>query len=216
MTDITLYTHPYSRGRIARWMLEEVGANYDVTVLEYGPTMKTPEYLALNPMGKVPALTHNGAVVTEVAAICAYLADCFPQANLAPPPGSPQRASYYRWMFFMAGPFEMASSAKSFNWHIDEKMASIAGCGRIGDAVNALETALQHGPYICGEQFTAADVLVASYIGWEMMQKNLEERPGFKEYVQRANDRPAAARANQLDDALLSQVDLSRFEQAKA
>src|SRR6516225_11637749 len=98
--DLVLYTNPMSRGRIARWMLEEVGQPYEVEVLEYGTSMKAPAYLAVNPMGKVPALRHGEAIVTEVAAICAYLADAFPQAGLAPPLADPRRAAYFRWLFF--------------------------------------------------------------------------------------------------------------------
>ena len=110
--ELILYTNPMSRGRIARWMLEEVGQPYKTEVLDYASTMKGPAYLAINPMGKVPALRHGDAVVTETAAICAYLADAFPQAGLAPPPGHRLRAPYYRWLFFTAGPFEAASATR--------------------------------------------------------------------------------------------------------
>ncbi len=102
--ELVLYTHPMSRGRVARWMLEETGQPYRTEVLEYGSSMKAPSYLAINPMGKVPALRHGDAVITENAAICAYLADAFPQANLAPAPGDPLRGPYFRWLFFAAGP----------------------------------------------------------------------------------------------------------------
>src|SRR5271157_6454007 len=113
--DLVFYTHPMSRGRIVRWMLEEIGQPYRTEVLDYGTSMKAPAYLAINPMGKVPALAHGDAVVTEAAAICAYLADAFPQAGLAPPPGDHRRAPYYRWLFFTAGPFEAASSNKALD-----------------------------------------------------------------------------------------------------
>lgn len=208
MLDLKLYTHPYSRGRVVRWMLEEVGVPYDVEVKEFDGEMKTPEYLAINPMGKVPAIVHGHTVVTEVAAICTYLADQFPDKGLAPAPDSPERGTYYRWMFFIAGPFEMASTAKAFNWRIDKENQQAVGCGRIEDTFNTLEQALQNGPYICGEQFTAVDVLVASYIGWQLMQKNLEERPVFREYVDRVESRPAAIRAGELDDALVKEAPL--------
>ncbi|MDQ2075752.1 glutathione S-transferase family protein [Marinimicrobium sp. ABcell2] len=209
MSDITLYTHPYSRGRIARWMLEEVGVPYTVEVKEWA-AMKAPEYLAINPMGKVPALTHGNLIVTEVAAICAYLADQFPEKGLAPAPGSPERGSYYRWLFFVAGPLEMATTAKAYDWRIDADNVTAVGCGYHADTVNTLESALKQSPYLCGDTFTTADLLAGSYIGWEMMQKNLEERPVFKDYVQRVESRPAARRANELDDALLEEPALNR------
>lgn len=202
MSTLTLYTHPWSRGRIARWMLEETGAHYSVEIMEFGGSIKSAEYLALNPMGKVPAIKHVDTVVTEVAAICLYLADQFPQANLAPPPQSPERGTYYRWILFAAGPLEMAMSAVAYNWRIDKDNAEAVGCGFVADTVNTLEKALSKGPYICGEQFTGADVLLASYIGWEITQKNLEPRPVFIDYVKRCEARPAHIRATELDDAL--------------
>ena len=104
--ELILYTHPQSRGRIARWALEEVGIPYETRLVEYGTTMKGEDYLTVNPMGKVPAIVHNGAVVTECAAICAYLAEAFPEAGLAPT--AAERADYYRWLFFAAGPVEQA------------------------------------------------------------------------------------------------------------
>lgn len=203
MANMTFYTHPWSRGRIVRWMLEEVGADYEVVIKEFGGSIKAPDYLAINPMGKVPALVHGDVVITEVAAICAYLADQFPQKKLAPPIDSPERGTYLRWIFFIAGPLEMATTAKAFNWRIDAENAQAVGCGFISDAINAMELAIQNGPYICGDQFTAADLLAASYLGWEMQQKVIEERASFREYVNRMEKRPAAVRATQLDDAIL-------------
>jgi glutathione S-transferase len=111
MADLTLYTNPMSRGRIARWMVEEVGQPYDTVLLEYGGSMKGADYLAINPMGKVPAIRHGETIVTEGAAICAYLADAFPEAGLAPPPA--ERGAYYRWLFFGAGPLEQAVNAQA-------------------------------------------------------------------------------------------------------
>ncbi|TVP56491.1 MAG: glutathione S-transferase family protein [Halomonadaceae bacterium] len=206
MSELTFYTHPMSRGRVVRWMLEEVGVSYSVKALEYGPEMKAPEYLAINPMGKVPAIKHGNTVVTEVAAICAYLADQFPEKQLAPPPESPERGTYYRWLFFMAGPFEMATSAKAHGWTIDDGNALSVGCGHLEDTINTLESVLAQTPYICGEQFTTADVLVGSYLWWEMSQKNIPPNQVFQEYVARTGSRPAAHRANQLDDELAQQM----------
>lgn len=205
MQAITLYTNPNSRGRIIRWLLEELSVPYEVKVLQYGSEIKAATFLALNPMGKVPVITHGDVVVTEAAAICAYLADQFADKQLAPAFNSPARAAYYRWLFFTAGPLEMATSAKAFGWQLDADNAQAVGCGLYQDTVNALETALTNGPYICGEQFTAADVYVGSHIEWGMMFDTLEKRPAFMEYVQRLQTRPAAIRANQLDDALVPQ-----------
>ncbi|MCS4308564.1 glutathione S-transferase [Rheinheimera pacifica] len=203
MKLLTLYTNPQSRGRIIRWLLEELNIAYEVKVLQYGPEMKSAEFLALNPMGKVPVITHGDVVVTEAAAICAYLADQFTDKQLAPVADSPERAAYYRWLFFAAGPLEMATTAKAYNWRLDADNAAAAGCGLYQDTLNALETALTKGPYICGEQFTAADVYVGSHIEWGMMFDTLEKRPAFTEYVQRLQAREAAIKANQLDDALI-------------
>lgn len=196
---ITFYTNPMSRGRIARWMLEELGEPYETVVLDFGTTMKSPEYLAVNPMGKVPAIKHGDTVVTEAAAICVYLADAFPAANLAPPPGDRRRAPYYRWMFFAAGPVEAAVTNKSQGFHSDKK--AMLGYGSYDDTINALEQHVGRGPYICGDQFTAADVYVGSQIGWGLMFGTIDKRPAFADYVARLQSRPAAKRANELDDA---------------
>ena len=110
---LTFYTNPMSRARIVRWMLEEIGEPYETVLLDYGTTMKGADYLAINPMGKVPAIKHGETVVTEAAAICAYLADMFPDRGLAPPPGNQKRGPYYRWMFFAAGPGEAAITGKA-------------------------------------------------------------------------------------------------------
>lgn len=205
MNSITLYTNPQSRGRIARWMLEKIGVPYDVKVMEYGSDIKSPEYLKLNPMGKVPTLTFNDSVITEVVAICTFLAEQFPEKGLAPALDSSARGSYYRWLFFIAGPMEMATSAKAFGWEINDKTAMSIGCGRIQDTLNTIEQTLAKQPYLCGDQFTTADLLMSSYLGWEMMMKVLEPTPVFSEYVERCHQREAAQLANQLDDALMEE-----------
>jgi len=203
MIDLTFYTNPMSRGRIARWMLEEVGQPYETVLLDYGTTMKGAEYLAVNPMGKVPAIKHGDTVVTEAAAICAYLADAFPQANLAPPGGSKARGPYYRWLFFAAGPVEAAVTGKSLGTLAPPDKARMVGYGSYEETIDALEIALQPGPYICGDQFTAADLYVGAQLGWGMMFGTIGKRPAFEEYVGRLQSRPAAIRANQLDDAAM-------------
>ncbi|SNY96949.1 glutathione S-transferase family protein [Halomonas sp. hl-4] len=206
MSELTFYTHPMSRGRVVRWMLEEVGIPYSVESREFGPEMKTLDYLAINPMGKVPAIKHGNTIVTEVAAICAYLADQFPDKELSPPPQSPERGVYFRWLFFMAGPFEMATSAQAYDWKIDSSNVQAVGCGRLEDVINTLEKELTRGSYICGDHFTAADVLVSSYLWWETMQKNIPPNEVFKQYIARMESRPAAKRANELDDELAKQM----------
>ncbi len=203
MNTMTLYTNPQSRGRVVRWMLEEIGQPYDVKVMTFGGDIKSPDYLELNPMGKVPTLTHKGTVITEVVAICTYLADRFPEAGLAPALDSPERGSYYRWLFFVAGPYEMATTAKAYGWEITDENASAVGCGHIQDTLNTIEQTLAKQPYLCGDQFTTADLLMASYIGWHMMMKVLEPNPVFSQYVERCENREAARRADNLDNALM-------------
>lgn len=203
MADLIFYTNPMSRGRIARWMLEEVGEPYETVLLDYGTTMKGADYLAVNPMGKVPAIKHGKTVVTEAAAICAYLADAFPAANLAPPHGSAARGPYYRWLFFTAGPVEQAVTGKSLGLLAPADKAMMAGYGSFDATIDALETALSPGPYICGEQFTAADLYVGAQLTWGMMFGTIEKRPSFEAYVGRLQSRPAAIRANELDDAAM-------------
>ena len=207
MNALTYYTNPQSRGRIAHWMMEELGEPYDTVWLDYGTSMKAPEYLAINPMGKVPALRDRGGdgdvVVTESAAICAYLADRFPDKGLAPPPGSPQRAAYYRWMFFVAGPLEMATTAKALDWQVPEGRSAMVGFGSYAQTMDALETALRPGPYVCGERFSAADVVLESALGWGLMFGTVEKRPAFADYVARLQQRAAAQRANALNEARL-------------
>jgi glutathione S-transferase len=205
MTDLTLYTNPMSRGRIARWMLEEIGEPYETVLLDYGTTMKGADYLAINPMGKVPAIRHGDTVVTEGAAICAYLADAFPDKGLAPPPASRERGPYYRWLFFAAGPVEQAVTGKSLGLLAPPDKKMMAGYGSFEETIDALEQALRPGPYICGERFTAADVYVGAQIGWGMMFGSIEKRPAFEDYFGRLAARPASIRAREIDDALMAE-----------
>lgn len=206
MNRLTYYTNPQSRGRIAHWMLEELGAPYDTVWLDYGTSMKAPEYLALNPMGKVPCLSDGEVVVTESAAICAYLAERDPACGLAPPPGSPARAAYHRWMFFVAGPFEMATTSKALGWVVPEGRDRMVGFGSYAQTIDALETALHPGPYVCGGQFTAADVVLGSALGWGMMFGTVDKRPAFEAYVARLQQRDAARRANAINEARIAQA----------
>lgn len=200
--ELVLYTHPMSRGRIARWMLEEVGKPYRAEILEFGTSMKAPEYRALNPMGKVPALVHGATVVTEAAAICAYLADAFPEAGLAPEPGSRERGAYYRWLFFAAGPLEAAVTNRALGFEVPADRQRMAGYGSSADVMDTLEGAVSREPYLLGEQFTAADVYVGSQIMWGLQFGSIEKRPAFEAYAERIRHRPANARADEIDDAL--------------
>ena len=199
---LTFYTHPMSRGRVTRWMLEETGLPYDTVLLEYGSSMKAPEYLAVNPMGKVPALKHVDTVITEQAAICMYLADLVPEKQLAPPVGSFERGSYYRWISFMA-PLEQLMVAKASGAALPD--ARMAGFGTEKDLLDTLEAALQDREYLAGDTFTAADLLVAAYVGWYLQFKLLEPRAAFVAFVERHQQRPAALRAYAIDDELLAQ-----------
>lgn len=201
MADIVFYTNPRSRGQIVRWMLEELGEPYETVLLDYGTSMKSPEYLAINPMGKVPAITHRGVVVTEGAAICAYLADAFPEKGLAPPPQDPQRAPYYRWMFFAAGPVEAAVTAKALGLLAPPERSMTVGYGSFDDTIGALESAVSGRDHICGDRFTAADVYVGAQIAWGLQFNTIPERPAFRDYASRIQARPAYQRAQQLDRA---------------
>jgi glutathione S-transferase len=202
--ELVFYTNPMSRGRIVRWMLEEVGQPYRTELLDFGTTMKAPAYLAINPMGKVPALRHGDTVITEAAAICAYLADAFPQAGLAPAPGSRERGTYYRWLFFGAGPVEASVTNKAMGFQVPAERAGASGYGSGLDAVlNTLEGVLSRGDYLVGNGFSAADLYVGSQLGWGMMFGTIEKRPVFERYVARLISRPASVRAGQIDDALL-------------
>ena len=200
--EIVFYTNPMSRGRIARWMLEEVGQPYRTEIIEY-TNNKSPEYLAINPMGKVPALTHSGVVVTECAAICAYLADAFPEAGLAPPPGDPARGPYYRWLFFAAGPVEAATTNKSLGFVVPPGREMMAGYGSHETVLKVMEQAVSGAEYLAGNRFSAADVYFGSQIAFGLQFGSMEKRPAFVGYVDRITSRPAYKRASDIDNALM-------------
>ena len=200
--DIVFYTNPMSRGRIVRWMLEEVGKTYRTEIVEYA-NAKSPEYLAINPMGKVPALTHDGVVVTECAAICAYLADAFPEAGLAPPPGSIDRAPYYRWLFFAAGPIEAATTNKALGFVAPPERAGMVGYGSHETVLDVMEQAVSASDFLAGGTFSAADVYFGSQIAFGLQFGSMEARPAFVAYVDRITARPAYKRASDIDNALI-------------
>ena len=203
--ELVLYTHPMSRGRIARWMLEEIGEPYRAEILDYGTTMKAPAYLAINPMGKVPALRHGDTIVTECAAICAYLADAFPSAALAPPPDDRARGAYYRWLFFAAGPLEAAVTNKALGFEVPADRRGMAGFGSLDAVVETLDALLSQREYVTGDRFSAADVYLGSHIGWGMQFGTLPRLTAFEAYWQRLKNRPAARRAKDSDDALVAE-----------
>jgi glutathione S-transferase len=200
---LTFYTNPQSRGRITRWMLEEVGEPYETVALQYYTSMKSPEYLSVNPMGKVPALVHDGKVVTENAAICTYLAMTFPDAGLM----AEDKAAYFRWMFFAAGPLEQAVVNASFGWLTkDQQDKRRAGYGDLHDVVQALTGHLAANEYIADGRFTAADVYVGSQIGWGMQFGTIPANETLAAYWDRLKDRPALQAANAKDNALIQEM----------
>jgi glutathione S-transferase len=203
---LTLYTNPQSRGQIARWMIEETGQPYEEVILEYGTTMKAPEYLAINPMGKVPAIVHDGRVVTEAAAICAYLADTFPDARLRPE-SADERAAYHRWMFFGAGPVEAAITNTYMKVEVTPEQETMAGYGSFGRVVDVLDGFLADREYVCGGRFTAADVAFGAQIVWGVQFGTLPKRDSFIPYVERLTSRAAYKTAKAKDDALLPKKD---------
>lgn len=201
MTDIVLYTNPHSRGQIAHWLLEELGEPYDVEWLDYGDAMKSPEYLAINPMGKVPAVVYKGRAVTECAAICAFLAASHPDKGLIPAVGEPELADFYRWLFFAAGPVEQVMTVNSMGWEVPADRGRQLGFGSVSGALDALETALGGGAFVCGERFTAADVYLGSCLNWGMQFGTVEKRPAFEKYVKNLVDRPAMRRVRRISEA---------------
>lgn len=195
--EIVFYHNPRSRAQMAHWMLEEVGAPYRAVVLDFEKNEhKDPGYLAVNPMGKVPAIVHRGVTVTETAAVIAYLADAFPQAGLAPAPDDPRRGAYYRWLFFGAGCIEPALLDTMMNRPAAQ--ASAIGYGSYEAVLDALRGELANQPYLLGDRFTAADLYVGSELGWAMMfgAPAIKGDPVLEPYVARCQDRPAYRRAS--------------------
>ena len=212
MADLKFYTNPMSRGQTIRWMLEEVGQPYDTEILDYGTSMKAAPYLAINPMGKVPAIVHEGKVVTEVAAICCYLADAFPEAGLAPDPKD--RADYYRWIFFTSGPVEAAFSNKAAGFEPSPERQAMFGYGNYDLAINALETALTGKIYIAGDRFTAADLFVGANVNFMLQFNLLEPRPVLTDYAARMIDRDAYRRAKEIDSKLAAAMQAKQEQPA--
>jgi glutathione S-transferase len=204
--EVVFYHWPMSRGRMVHFMLEEVGAPYriELTSLEQGDHKK-PGFLAINPMGKLPAIVHRGVTITETAAIITYLADEFPAARLAPAIGEPARGTYLRWMFYGAGCVDAALIDRMLERPAPERVGAV-GYGRLEHVVETLEKAISPGPYLLGERFTAADLYIGSQIGFGMMMKALEPRPAFQAYFNRVASRPASKRAIEQGEALIAKA----------
>ena len=197
MADVIFYTNPQSRGRIIRWMLEEVGQPYETEVIAYDQ-IKSESFLAGNPMGKVPAIKHRGHVVTECAAICAYLADVFPQASLGP--RDDEKADYYRWLFYAAGPAEAAFSNRAVGWEVPADKERMFGYGNTDRTIAVLDELFSLRDYVCGDRFTAADVYVGSQLMFPMQFGLIDKRDSFARYAERLQGRDAYKRAAEIDD----------------
>lgn len=203
---LTFYTNPLSRGRLARWALEEAGEPYEEVILGFGPPMRTPEYLAINPMAKVPALVHDGSVITEVGAIVAHLADAFPASGMMPA----DRGAFFRWMFFGAGPLEYALVNASMGFEVPRDQEGRMGYGSLDRTLGALKAQLAKGPWLCGESWSGADLYVGSQVGFAMERSGLARDEALADWAARARDRPAAARAAEKDGALIAAMQASQ------
>ena len=205
MADLVFYHNPQSRGRIVRWMLEEIGQPYETEVIPY-EQMKSERYLAIHPLGKVPALKHNGHVLTECAAICTYLADVFPTAMLGP--SAEEKADYYRWLFYAAGPLEAAISNQAMGWVPTSERERMFGYGNFERAIAAVDELFSLRDYVCGNRFTAADVYVGSQIMFPLQFGMLPERDSFLKYRDRLQSRDAYKRATEIDEKLIDEMGL--------
>ena len=201
--SITFYTNPMSRGQIARWALHETGAEYEQVLLEYRTSMKADDYFAINPMGKVPAIVHDGKVVTECGAICAYLAEVHPEAGLAPT--KEEMADYFRWMFFGAGPLEAAVTNQALGFAPTEEQERMAGYGNFEQVVDVLDAKLQNDEYVCGTRFTMADVYLGAQVVWGTQFQTVPERDSFVAYAERLTSRDAYKAAQAIDNALIAE-----------
>ncbi|MCF8710210.1 glutathione S-transferase family protein [Rhizorhapis sp. SPR117] len=196
MSKIIFYHNPRSRAAMVHWMLEECGADYELRPIDFEKgDHKSPEFLAINPMGKIPAVVVDGTVITETPAIIAWLADAYPAAKLAPPVGSPERGTWYRWLFFGGSCFEPALSDRMFNRPSPENAAAL-GWSSFEVVLTTLAKALDPGPYLLGEDFSAADLYIGSELNWAMMfgAPGLKDKPVFTAYVDRLTARPAYQR----------------------
>ena len=211
MADLIFYTNPQSRGRIVRWMLEEIGQPYETEVIPY-EDMKSERYLAVNPMGKVPAVKHRDHVVTECAAICAYLADAFPEAGFGP--RDDEKADYYRWLFYAAGPVEHAVTNNYAKWEPAPEQHRMFGYGSFDTVVAVLDELFSRHDYVCGNRFTAADVYVGSQIMFPLQFGMLPERDSFLKYRDRLQGRDAYKRATEIDEKIIAETQAAQPQPA--
>ena len=199
---ITFYTNPMSRGQIARWALHEAGADYEQELVAYGEEMQGDYRRDINPMAKVPAIVHDGKVVTECAAICAYLADAFPDAALAP--RADERAAYYRWLFFAAGPVEAAVTNNALGMKPEKPEHSrTLGYGDYKRTIDTLEAHFERHDHVCGERFTAADIYVGSQVIWGTQFGTMPTRDSLVAYAERLTTRAAYRDAKAIDAELI-------------
>jgi len=202
MADLTLYHIAPSRSSVVHWMLEEIGEPFDLHVLDgKKEEHRQPDYLAINPMGKVPALRHGDAIITEVAAICCYLADAFPQARLNIPIGDPRRGPYLKWLFFNPGALEPAIMDRAFK-RADSPPRAAMGYGDFDTTMDVVARAVRRSPFLLGDQFTAADLVIGSTLRWGMMTNLIEPRAEFTDYMARFADRPAFKRTVAKDEEI--------------
>ncbi|MEM9502081.1 MAG: glutathione S-transferase family protein [Pseudomonadota bacterium] len=206
MSEFTFYTVAMSRGQISRWALHEAGADYEHVMFDW--TSKPDNFSDINPMGKVPALVHHQGghdhVITEAAAINHYLAETHPDAGLLPQPE--EKAAYFRWLFFGAGPLEQAVVAKAMGWEVPEEKGGMAGFGSLELTLDALGAWLEANDFVAGNRFTMADTYVGSQFIWGLRFGSIPERPSFKAYVERVTQRPAYAEANAIDAKLIEEA----------
>jgi glutathione S-transferase len=205
MDKIIFHHAPMSRSNIVHWMFEELGVPYELRAMSLDRAdHKKPEYVAINPMGKVPAITQQGVTITEAAAICTYLADEFPAAKLSVPVGSPQRGIYLKWLFFGPSCLEQAIIDR-----IHDRPQILARASSYGDYDTVMETiakTVATGPYLLGEHFTAADVVIGSGLQWGTLMKAVPERPEFAGYMRRLQARPALQRSFAKNQALYAEL----------
>ena len=206
MQKLTLYTNPHSRGTNVRWMLEECGADYDTVAVRFGADMKAPAYRAINPMGKVPALTHGDTVLTETVAIITWLAERYPEKALIPAAGSDARGEYYRWLCF-ALHLEYAAVDRMRAIENSAELRTAIGYGDFDTAFAVLKARLQDRAHIIGEQFTALDLYYSGLLQWLIQRAQvLPAENVYLDYMNRHLARPAHQRAIALDEALLAEM----------
>jgi glutathione S-transferase len=206
VAEYTFYTNPMSRGQIARWALHEASADYAQEIVDWAD--KPAKFLAANPMGKVPTIIHHTAngdrVVTEAAAVCHYLAEMHPQANLLPK--DDEMADYFRWLLFAAGPVEQAITSRALKCEPAPDQERMAGFGSFERTVTTLEKHLAARAYVCGDRFTMADVYVGSAIDWGLTFGSLPPNEAFVAYAERFQARAAYKAGKAIDNKLIEEM----------